>query len=280
MRQINKCSYLLLLTGIIILLNGCKTSHKATSVALSEMKKDERIESIKYQAIPFNTLSSSLKFSVKPGVKKSATSVNAQLRIIKDKVIQLSLRMPVLGSELARVSITPERVIILDRINRRYVSEPIQKLQELSSFDFYSLQALFTNQLFIAGKQSISLEDYSTFNLRQDKFFVKLNNTDNQGIHYDFTSDFTNRIIQTEMYKDKKEFDMNWLYKDFGLTSNKLLFPMKMTMELTVPDDLYTMNLTFNNVDIDSAFELDTSIPNRYQPVEIEQVIKLIQSFK
>jgi len=142
------------------------------------------------------------------------------------------------------------------------------------------LQALFTNQLFIAGKSSITPADYKAFNQNTDKSFVRLNTTDSQGIHYDFTGDSDNRIIQTEMYKNKKDINMNWLYKDFGLASNNRQFPMKMTMELTIPNDLITLNLTFNNVDIDTDFELNTEIPDRYQSVEIEQIIKLIQSFQ
>ncbi|MCL1934226.1 MAG: DUF4292 domain-containing protein [Candidatus Azobacteroides sp.] len=281
MNRNRKYNCALLLTGMIILFGGCKTTHPVATVALSEMGKEERIKSIQYQAIPFNTLSSSLRFSIKPGMKKSTVSANAQLRIIKDKIIQLSLRIPILGTEVARINITPEQITIIDRHNKRYVSESMQTIKSKATFDFdfYNLQALITNQLFIAGKSSISSNDYNTFRWNEDKFFVRLNNSDNQGINYDFISDYSNRIIQTEMYKDKKETNMNWLYKDFGLASNNRLFPMKMTMELTVPNDLITLNLTFNTVDIDTYFEPDTTIPNGYQPIEIEQIIKLIQSF-
>ena len=282
MKRNRKPEYLLFWVGLIILLNGCKTSHSTSSaVALSKMGKEERIESIQNQTMPFNTLSSSLRFSIKPGMNKNTTTANALLRIIKDQIIQLSLRIPLLGTEVARISITPEQIIVIDRINKRYVSESMQTVKEKASFDFdfYSLQALFTNQLFIAGKSSISGKDYNSFDWNEDKFHVNLNNTDDQGIHYDFVSDFTNRIIQTEMYKNKKEANLNWLYKDFGLASNNRLFPMKMTMELTVPNDLITLNLTFNTVDIDADFKLDASIPDKYQPIEIEQIIKMIQSF-
>jgi len=278
----NKIKYLnlLLIISIFVLLNGCKTSRQATSaVALTKMNKIERIESIKYQAFSFNTLSSSMRFSMKPGVNKNATSANAQLRIIKDKALQLSVRVPILG-EAARLTITPEQIIFINRLNRQYASENYKSLRKMIDFDFdfYSLQALFTNQLFIAGKQSLSQDNYSSFILSEDEFFVKLNNKDNQGINYVFTSDFTNRIIRTEMYKNKEEVNLNWEYNDFGLTSNKRLFPMKMTMELTVPEDVKTLNLTFNNVDIDTTFEIDTTIPNNYQRVEVEQIIKIIQS--
>jgi len=283
MRQNKKVVRLLFLAGIILFFSGCKTSRQTSSATgLSKMEKMDRIESIQYQSIPFNTLSSSLRFSIKMGAKKGTTTTNAQLRIIKDKIIQLSLRIPLLGTEVARISITPEQIIIIDRINKRYVSESIETLQQKTSFDFdfYNLQALFTNQLFIAGKSSISPDDYNIFNWNEDNYFVRLNNVDNQGIHYDFVSDFTNRIIQTEMYKDKKNVSMNWLYKDFGLASNNRSFPMKMTMELTVPNDLITLNLAFNNVDIDTDFKLDTAIPGNYQRIEFEQIVKLIQSFQ
>ena len=280
MNRIRKIGYLLL-AGVIIFFGGCKTTRQAATgaTALSEMNKEERIESIQYQFIPFNTLSSSLRFSIQPGKKKNTTTANALLRIIKDQVIQLSLRIPILGTEVARISITPEQVIIIDRTGKRYVSESIQALKQKSpfDFDFNNLQALLTNRLFIAGKPSIDPGDYNSFIWSEDNFFVRLSNTDNQGIHYDFVSDFTNRIIQTEI--SKKDVNMNWWYKDFGTASNNRSFPMKMLMELTVPNDLITLNLTFNNVDIDTDFKLDTTIPNNYQRIEFERIIKLIQSF-
>jgi len=282
MKQNKYKQFIFLTTGIIILFGGCRTTRRTASVALSEMNKEERIEAIQNQSVSFNTLSSSLRFSFKSKKKNSNASANALLRIVKDRIIQLSVRIPFLGTEVAKISIMPDQIIIIDRMNKRYVSEPIQKLKETAFFDFdyYGLQALFTNQLFIAGKPSITPADYKTFRRSDDKFYSKLNNTDSQGINYVFTGDYTNRIIQTEMYKDKSKADVNWLYKDFGLTSNNLSFPMQMTMELTVPTDLITLNLSLNNVDIDTDFNLDTTIPKGYQQVEMQQIIKMIQSLK
>jgi len=278
MKRNRKQTFAFFLIGIIILLSGCKTTRQ-TTVALAKMNKDERIESIQNQSIPFNTLSSPMRFSIQTKKKNNTTSANAQLRIIKDQIIQLSVRIPLLGTEVARISIMPDQIIIIDRINKRYVSEPIQKLKEITAFDFdfYSLQALFTNQLFIAGKPAITPADYKTFQWSENQFLSKLNNTDTQGINYDFVSDYSNRIIQTEMYKDKAKANLNWQYKNFGLASNSRMFPMQMTMALTVPNDLITLNLTLNSVDIDTDFKLDTTIPKGYQYVEIEQIIQLIQ---
>ena len=281
MKQNKKQTFVFFLVGIFVLLIGCKTTRQTASVALSKANKDERIESIQNQSVPFKTLSSSLRFSFKSKKKNNNTSANAQLKIIKDQIIQLSVRIPFLGIEGARINIMPDQIIIIDRMNRQYASESIQKIKEITSFDFefYSLQALFTNQLFIAGKPAVTPADYQTFKWSEDKFISKLNNRDTQGINYDFVSDYTNRIVQTEMYKEKAKADLNWSYKNFGLTSNSLSFPMQMTMELTVPNDLITLNLALNSVDIDTNFKLDTTIPKGYQPVEMEQIIKLLQTF-
>ena len=283
MKRNNKSFYFCLFLGILFLLGSCRTSRPTGSgpAALAKMEKEERIESVQHQSPRYHTLLSSLKFSIKPGMKKNAISANAQLKIIKDKVIQLSLRIPILGTEVARITITPEQITIIDRSNKRYVSESMETLQQLTSFDFdfYSLQALFTNQLFIAGKPSLAKEDYPAFQWAESEFFVTLNHTDRQGIRYDFTSDFSNRVIRTEMYKNKSETNMQWMYRDFLPASDKRLFPMKMNMELTVPDDLISLNLSFNSVTIDGNFEIDASIPDKYQPVGIEQIIRLIQSF-
>jgi hypothetical protein len=281
MQQKNRQITLILLLGILWMFGSCKTSHQPVQITLAKQTKTERIETIQSQAVHYKTFSSVLRFSIKPGAKNNNTSVDAQLKIIKDQIIQLSLRIPILGTEAARISITPEQLIVIDRINKQYFAESMETLHAIAPFDFdyYSLQALFTNQLFIAGKQTLGIDDYPSFRLEEDDFFVNLNNKDSQGINYDFVSDYSSRILKTEMYKNKEEVDMNWTYQDFGITSNKRLFPMKMKMELAIPNDLITMGLSFSSVDIDTEFELEASVPNKYRQLNVEQIIKLIQSF-
>jgi len=136
------------------------------------------------------------------------------------------------------------------------------------------------NLLFILSSKNFSqsfhrvmyLKAYSGWQKKQSEEIVEKQNTINQE---------RNRLVahRSEKYKDKAEVNMNWQYTDFKPASNNRLFPMKMAMELTVPKDLITLNLTFNSVDIDTDFKLDTTIPNGYQSIEIEQIIKLMQSF-
>jgi hypothetical protein len=242
---------------------------------------EERVELIVNQHFSYKTLSSNLRFSIKPGMNHGNMTTDAQLKIIKDEMLQLSLRIPILGTEAARVNISPDKIMIIDRINKAYFAESMENLKEHFPFDFdyYSLQSLFTNRLFIAGKQDLTPDDYASFNYGEDEFSAFLSRQDSREISYDFTSDYSHKIMKTEIYKQDKTVDMNWDYADFGRASNNLLFPMKMSMALIVPNNLITMNLNFSSVNIDTAFELKTDIPSKYKQIDINQVIKLIQSF-
>ena len=267
--------------GIVILLSSCKTTRQSQQIALTKQTAVERVEMILNQETPYNTLSGNLRFSIKPGKDRGNTTTNAQLRIIKNEMIQLSLLIPFIGTEAARINISPEQIIIVDRINRVYLAESMQNLKKQFpfDFDFYSLQSLFANQLFIAGKQELTRNDYILFDYRENEFFATLSKKDSRGIIYDFTSDYSRRIQKTEIYNNTRDVNLNWDYSDFGRTSNNRLFPMKMNVTLTIPDDLITMNLNFTNVDIDTRFDLKADIPSKYTQIGMEQVIRIIQSF-
>jgi hypothetical protein len=276
----NKQLYLLLFLSGALFFTSCKTSRQPLQIALTKKDKMERIESLQSQAIQYNTFSSPLHLSIKTGKKNKNTSLDAQLKIHRDQLIQFSLRIPFLGTEAGRITITPNQIIVIDRINKRYFSESMEKLRTLASFDFdfYSLQALLTNHLFIAGKPNFDNEDYNFLQLTENEFYITLKNTDSQGLNYDFESDYTDRILKTEMYKDKESATIKWLYTDFGLTSNRKLFPTKMNVELKTLNNLIIADLSFSTIDIDTDFKLDAEIPNRYDQIDFDQLIKLMQS--
>lgn len=279
----NKFLSVILLITSLCLIYSCKSPKETTSgslISLTEQSKNERINSLLLQGLNYKTISAPLRFTIKPGNESKSNTLDAQLRIIKDEAILLSLRIPFIGTEAAKILITPEQMLIVDRINKQYFIESMDKLQNAAPFDFdyYSLQALFTNHLFIAGKSLIAKNDFNTFKLQEDKYFVYINNKDSQGINYDFVSDYTNRILKTQMYKNKEQVNMTWEYRDFALTSNKRLFPMKMDMELIIPNDIIQMGFSFSKVDIDSDFNIETNVPTKYNQITFEQVLRIIKS--
>jgi hypothetical protein len=278
MKHWNKYTAQILFLGIALFISSCKTSRQTGQIALTAHTKTEKVGLILSQALPYQTFSGNLRFSVKLGSDRGNVTTDAQLKIIKNEMIQLSLRIPFLGTEAARINISPEQVTIVDRINKMYFTESMENLKNRFPFDFdyYSLQSLFTNQLFIAGKQELMPADYVSFDYREDEFSATLNQQDSRGIIYDFVSDYSHRIQQTAVYKSDKAVDMTWDYSDFGRTSGNRLFPMKMKMALTVSTHLIAMDLNFSSVTIDTPFELKVEIPQKYKAIDWEQAVRLI----
>jgi hypothetical protein len=265
---------------LLFLAVACKTSQEAAvGIALSAMSNEERIQSIVQSGLQYNDLSSNLKLTVRRGNGKE-TGIDAQLRIVKGEAIQISLRIPILGSEAFRIVIGPEKVLIIDRLNRQYLSESTRFVlaQTFFDFDYYALEALLTNQLFIAGKKEIGPADYSDFRVRKDRFRAHLTCSDRQKINYDFESDYTNRVQSALMQQENGSSYLQCTYGDWGLASNNRTFPMTVDLQLHMPDNVFGLSFSFKSLAVDTGATIDSSIPNRYQPIPLEQAIRLIKS--
>ncbi len=87
---------------VVALLSSCKTSRVVTGG--SETSR---------------SVSSRLQLTV-PN-KSSTLTLNGTMKMQSGERIQLSVLVPILRSEAVRIDLTPEEVLIVDRMNRRYV---------------------------------------------------------------------------------------------------------------------------------------------------------------
>lgn len=256
--------------------SACKSSKETTTdkVALERISKEERVNKIIKSEISYNTISADLKFAVK------GMSVNTQMRMIKDKVIQFSFRYPFpLTGEAFKVIVTPDEVIIIDRLNKQYMKEPMKNIKNKFpfQFDYYSLEAMLSNKLFIAGKKEISQKDIHSFNIEENDYEVKINYTDKQNTRYDFISNYTNRIQETQINQHNLQAKIICNYTNWGKTSDKKDFPMTISYTLLIPNKSHNISMAFRSVDINSNFNIDYDIPTKYKQVTFEQVINLLK---
>ena len=91
------------------------------------------------------------------------------MKMVKDSAFQLSVQ-PFLGIEIFRIELSRDTIKVVDRMNKRYMIENYSNLQGQTpiEFNFYNLQALFTNHLFIPGEQGVSRKHYNRFKLNQE----------------------------------------------------------------------------------------------------------------
>ena len=272
-----KVKYSLIL--LFLFAASCKSSKETASIALPSLTAQERIGSIIQSGIQYTDLSSNLKMTIRPGKTRKETSMDAQLRIVKNEALQISLRIPILGSEAFRILITPDKVLLIDRLNRQYLSETTQNIRAQMPFDidYYGLEALFANQLFIAGKKDIRPADYADFNIREDNFRAYITCSDKQNILYNFESDYTNRIQALRVESKNASLSLQCNYTHWGLTSNNRIFPMTLNLQLQTPDEVYDLNCSYKSVVLNTAFTIDYNVPNNYRQLTLQQIFQLME---
>ena len=279
MKTLTKIKILsLLLIGSLFFITSCKTTKKATTKSYEAKEAKELFSLVADNSLEYQTFSGKMKASVRLG--KNNVDINAYLRIIKDEKLQLSLQMPILG-EMFKLAISKDSLILIDRMNKQFVAESMQDIKQTSSFDFNlnNLQALFTNQLFLAGKPAVTTADFQLFTINQEKEQAFLTAKDKY-INYTFTVDYTDHIKNSMMTGNSGKTTMNWSYDNFSPLENKRLFPMQMGMNLNSSTNKLSLNLAFSKIDLDKDIEIDFNIPKKYNRITLAQALILINSMK
>jgi hypothetical protein len=262
---------------LLLAVASCKTKKEATSIALPALSARERVDRIVQSEVRYADLSADLRLSIRQGTGKE-TSVDAQLRIVRNEAIQLSLRVPILG-EAFRVVVTPDTVCVIDRLHKQFLREDIGFLKFFSEFDYYSLEALLTNRLFMAGKREIDAGDYSAFRIDDDGFRTQVTYLDPRAIRYDFESDYTHRILSVGMKPAAGSSYLQCDYTDWGLASNKRTFPMTLRLQFHTADKVYALNCAYRSALFDTGLPaIDESVPAKYRRLSSEQLILLIRN--
>ncbi|WP_294590230.1 DUF4292 domain-containing protein [uncultured Bacteroides sp.] len=111
---------------IIVGLSGCKTTRQTSS---SLLKDSDYLSSKVQLTIPH---------------KDAVFTVNGTMKLKSGERMQLSFLMPILRSEVARIEITPDEILLVDRMGKRYVQTTRKELKNVlpKKFDFAHLEKL------------------------------------------------------------------------------------------------------------------------------------------
>lgn len=215
------------------------------------------------------------KMSLALDVSGKTTRVNGTMRIKKGEVIQLSIA-PLLGIEVARAEISPYGMLVIDRMNKRYVRVTFTELQELTNaqLDFHTLQALFLNEIFLPGKKDLTSRDLSAFDIELVGRDVRLDVRKTKRFAYTFLMQGTEALLKESLVGLKDaNYALSWKYENFRSLGQKQ-FPNTMTlsfMGLKKP-----MNATFSlsRLSENSNWESYTKVSDKYEQVKLEDLIK------
>lgn len=278
-----KKKILILLTAFVwlVFLAGCKSSRKTIgAVELGAAKApSEFFNGMQEKAFQFTSLSSRLHVDVKiPGQEISS---RVDLKMVKDSAFQLSVQ-PFLGVEVFRVELTIDSIKIVDRMNRRYVAEAYSNLkgQTPVEFNFYNLQALFINRIFLPGEQTIAPRQYNKFQLKQEGRMAEARVKDAMGLLYTFMIDGEEKLLSTYVADAGNQYALQWDYSNFK-AAGKQIFPMLMDVQV-MSNGASQGGLVINwgRIQTDAPLNMSFSIPAKYKRITFAQILKSISNSK
>jgi hypothetical protein len=240
-----------------------------------EKNKDKVLSSIIDRSFRFNTLSAKFRIDIKS--KDTQLNSRAVLKIINNELLQLSVQ-PFLGIEALRIEVTPDSVRIIDRMNKNYMIDRYDNIKGLSDidFNFYNLQALFTNHIFMPGQTTVSKKELRTFRFTQKDNFSTLKTKDSSGLLYSFVTDNNENIISATIEDEYRNNSLIWKYDNFQKVGEQS-FPFKMIAQLNAEDATKGLaTMTFSNPSINAPLSTEFRIPSEYNRISFSQIIKLL----
>ena len=254
--------------------------------------KDNKMQSVVVMqritdnALYQKNLVSNLTFTLNDGHK-------GILRMRKDEVIRLQLLIPILRSEVGRIEFAKDYVLFIDRIHKQYVKASYDEVGFLrdNGINFYSLQSLFWNQVFIPRHQKVSEADLSQFTVDESKAQTEgstLISLKDGKMDYKWSVNPKNNqiILTTVTYNSNAHgaSKLSWTYDNFRAFGSKL-FPASQALIINTPKIGQKAAKTLKaNFDLESFsdandWEVITTPSDKYTKVSVEDILGKLMNF-
>ena len=207
---------------------------------------------------------------------EGATKISGTIRMKRDEVIQLSLTAPFIGIEVARAEISPDGILVMDRLNKRYVQVSFAELKGLAKadLDFHSLQALFLNEIFLPGKTTLSARDISAFTVHPENEHAVLEVKNGKKFAYRFRTTADEGLLkESHIGLAGTSYGLRWKYDKFRPLEKKQ-FPSHMFVSFEGGKKPVTATFDFSRLSTGSDWETHTDVPKKYDKVELQDLLK------
>lgn len=267
---------LFLVAGTALLaLSSCRSSRpieKGTPVQPRSTAADYT-KTVTANAQQANALTARVKVRLEAGGK--SIGCNGSLRMKRGEVVQLSLT--VLGMEVGRLEFAPDGILVLDRFNKQYVRAAYADLGFLShaGLDFYALQALFWNELFVPGVRDVATAVHR-FTLAEQGQHTLLTLADAPALNYGFLTVTRNGLIDRVTVEGKPGAPagrFEWRYGDFATVGGRP-FPATMSASLTGVGHDVALSLSLSRIGNDADWETRTQVSPRYKQRSANDILR------
>lgn len=284
--KIKNILFAVALGGMTMAIAGCGSKKAATEGTSSAVDKHNGgnvqalafVQKVANQKVSTKNIVGKMSLNVKMGSKN--ITVPGSLHMRYGEVIRIQAFIPLLGSEVGRIEFTPDYVLVIDRMHKEYIKEDYNKVDFLKNngLNFYSLQALFWNQLFMPGTKSISdanLLDFGVTEAGNSKNITLKKGNLNIVWNADNANGRISTAKATYSSLTQGKSSLNWTYSNFKAVAGKM-FPayQKFTFATTAIKNQSNISLTIDmdGVKTDSKWEAKSEISKRYKKIEATDV--------
>lgn len=294
-------TYIAAAIAVVTLMAACATSKKAgldqPGSARSGLdqpgsaRKLSFVQKVYDNAVYTKNISSKIDLTLGKG--DDAISVAGTLRMRRDEVIRIQIT-PLGLMEVGRLEFTPDSVLVMDRMNKEYARAAYDQLPFLAAngIDFYTLQSLFWNELFLPGEPVLKeshlklfdVDIYNTSGLLPITYAVETG-SGRARMSYTWSADATTGLIATTniTYSDpaKGAASLRCSYADFVPVGSKQ-FPTETALSFSTGmikgAEGMGMTLRLKAIDTSTDWEATTTVSGKYRRVTASDILKKLMS--
>ena len=251
----------------------------------TEQQRINYLRKVYDNAVYTKNIVSSIDFTIDTGSKN--ISVGGSIRMRKDDVMRIQLTA--LGlMEVGRLEFTKDYVMIVDRIHKEYIKADYNKVDFMkrNGLNFYTLQALFWNMLFVPGEANMTdrLLEKFTVDLATKGVMVPLS-LKNGNMEYVWqTESKTGLIRETDVtYSDKANgtTKLSCKYDNFKSLGTKQ-YPHLLTLNaqsvISKKPRNVTITIKMDGAKMSSDWETRTTLSSKYKEVSADEVLEKIMN--
>lgn len=250
---------------------------KGTSAVSRELAFVQKVSDRKVYA---KNIVADMSFTARMGSRD--ITVPGTLRMRKDEVIRLQLSIPLIGSEVGRLEFTPDYVLVIDRMHKQYIKGDYNQIDFLrdNGLNFYSLQALFWNQLLLPGASRVGESDLYKFQTRLDGMDEDVPVTlQNGNMNYVWMANRESGLIGETFVSynsnNHGRSDLVWKYADFRpLGTKKFPATQEFSFSTTATNKLQkiTVRLEMNKLRTPDDWEPRSTVSTRYKQMDAKDI--------
>lgn len=256
-----------------LLVVSCSTSRKTLrNTMIGELSGTDYMEKVIEWTPSRENVTARAKIELNSGA--SPMSVNANLRIRRGEIIRISVA-PFLGIEVARIDITPKHILAVDRMNKRYVEVGFSEISGMlnTELDFNIIQSLMLNEIFLPGKDKLSLSDADRFMLSPSGNQACLQVKGTRRIDYSFfTSAADGRLQETVASLKGAPYSLHCRYDDFIMLGSDV-FPQSIDMYADGTGKKYSLNMKLSRIGTDSDWDAETELSSKYKKMSLQELL-------